>query len=174
LRPVFRSRGRPFQKTRIARYLRLIHPGRSFSQIGPYPVKNPGRPDTVLKCPCFIPAFIHSPKNILIKDYDDVLVVKVADFGLVRIPDSTFTSVNTAFKGYFNDPSLAVEGFDSYNILHEIYALTRLLYYVMTGKTNTDKILDPNLQTFVLRGLNSDKGKRFQNIEELSETFRSA
>lgn len=115
-----------------------------------------------------------SPKNILIKQYDDALVVKIADFGLVRIPDSNLTSVNTEFKGYFNDPSLMVEGFNSYNILHETYALTRLLYYVMTGKTRTDKILDPNLQTLVLRGLNSDKSKRFQNIEDLSDSFKSA
>jgi eukaryotic-like serine/threonine-protein kinase len=114
-----------------------------------------------------------SPKNILIKEYDDVLVVKIADFGLVRIPESNLTTANTEFKGYFNDPSLVVEGFDSYNILHETYALTRLLYYVMTGKTRIDKISEPNLQIFVLRGLNTDKSKRFQNIEELSESFRS-
>lgn len=115
-----------------------------------------------------------SPKNILIKEHDDVLVVKIADFGLVRIPDSTLTSASTEFKGYFNDPSLIVEGFDNYNILHETYALTRLLYYVMTGKTRTDKILDPKLQKLILRGLNTDKSKRFKNIEELYETFRSA
>ena len=37
-----------------------------------------------------------SPKNILIKKYDNnVLVVKIADFGLVKIPDSSFTSSNT-------------------------------------------------------------------------------
>lgn len=110
----------------------------------------------------------------LIKEYDDVIVVKIADFGLVRIPDSTLTSVNTEFKGYFNDPNLILEGFDNYNILHETYALTRVLYFVMTGKTRTDNILDPNLQTFVSRGLNVDKSKRFQSIEELSETFKSA
>ena len=115
-----------------------------------------------------------SPKNILIKEYDDVIVVKIADFGLVRIPNSTLTSVNTEFKGYFNDPNLMIEGFDNYDILHETYALTRLLYFVMTGKTRTDNILDPNLQTFILRGLNTDKSKRFQSIEELSEIFRSA
>ncbi|MDD2401767.1 MAG: protein kinase family protein [Clostridia bacterium] len=113
-----------------------------------------------------------SPKNILLKLYDDVLVVKIADFGLVRIPDSTLTSINTEFKGYFNDPNLLVEGFDKYNILHETYALTRLLCFVMTGKTRTDKINDPNLQAFVLTGLNTEKNERFHNIEELANAFK--
>ena len=108
-----------------------------------------------------------SPKNILIKEYDDVVVVKIADFGLVKIPNSTFTTVNTEFKGYFNDPSLVVEGFNTYNMLHETYALTRVIYYVLTGKTNTDKITDQNLKNFVETGLNADKSKRFQNVSAM-------
>lgn len=113
-----------------------------------------------------------SPKNILIKYYDDVLVVKIADFGLVKISNSNLTTVNTEFKGYFNDPSLVVDGFDSYNILHETYALTRVLFYVMTGRMNLDKIGNPKLKEFVERGLSVDKSKRFQNTDELSEAFR--
>lgn len=113
-----------------------------------------------------------SPKNILIKEYDDVPVIKVSDFGLVKIPDSSYTSVNTEFKGYFNDPSLVVEGFNSYNMLHETYALTRIIYYVMTGRTNTDHINNPRLQEFVEKGLNADKAKRFKNTEEMSAAFR--
>ncbi|HOP73985.1 MAG TPA: protein kinase family protein [Bacillota bacterium] len=113
-----------------------------------------------------------SPKNILVKEYEDVLVVKVADFGLVRIQESNLTTLNTEFKGYFNDPSLIIEGFDKYNTLHETYALTRILLYVMTGKSNATKIEDSNLKAFVDRGLNPDKNKRFQNIEELYEAFK--
>ncbi|WP_290524724.1 protein kinase family protein [Alcanivorax sp.] len=113
-----------------------------------------------------------SPKNILLKIYDDVAVVKVADFGLVKIVDSNLTSVNTEFKGYFNDPNLVVEGFDSYDILHETYALTRILYYVLTGKTRTDKFSE-NMRTFVEKGLNSDKGRRFKDIDELGKEFQN-
>jgi serine/threonine-protein kinase len=112
-----------------------------------------------------------SPKNILLKIYDDVIVVKIADFGLVKIVDSNLTSVNTEFKGYFNDPNLVVEGFDSYDILHETYALTRILYYVLTGKTRTDKFSE-NMRTFVEKGLNSDKRRRFKGIDELSKEFQ--
>ena len=113
-----------------------------------------------------------SPKNILIKEYDDVVVVKVADFGLVKTPESTLTTANTEFKGYFNDPSLIVDGFNTYSIQHETFALTRIIYYVMTGKTNTEKIQDKKLEAFVQVGLNADKSKRFQSISKMVEVFR--
>ena len=114
-----------------------------------------------------------SPKNILIKEYDDTLVVKLSDFGLVKILDSTLTTVNTEFKGYFNDPALVVEGFNTYGIVHETYALTRVIYFVMTGKTNTEKITNQNLRAFVERGLNPDKTKRFQNIRDMISAFKT-
>lgn len=114
-----------------------------------------------------------SPKNILIKEYEDVPVIKIADFGLVKIPDSELTTVNTDFKGYFNDPALVVEGFSSYNILHETYALTRIVYYIITGKTNTDKISDEKLRAFVEKGLNPDQTKRFQNVSEMIKHIRA-
>ena len=114
-----------------------------------------------------------SPKNILIKEYDDTLVVKLSDFGLVKIPDSTLTTVNTEFKGYFNDSALVVEGFNTYGIVHETYALTRVIYFVMTGKTNTEKITNQNLRAFVEKGLNPDKIKRFQNIRDMISAFKA-
>ena len=114
-----------------------------------------------------------SPINILIKEYDDTLVVKLSDFGLVKIPDSTLTTVNTEFKGYFNDPALVVEGFNTYGIVHETYALTRVIYFVMTGKTNTEKITNQNLRAFVEKGLNPDKIKRFQNIRDMISAFKA-
>lgn len=113
-----------------------------------------------------------SPKNILIKVYEDVSVIKISDFGLVKIPDSQLTTMNTGFKGYFNDPSLVTEGFNNYNILHETYALTRIVYYIMSGKTNTDNIVNTKLREFVQKGLNTDKTKRFQNVSEMTKEFR--
>lgn len=113
-----------------------------------------------------------SPKNILIKEYEDVPVIKIADFGLVKIPESKLTTVGTEFKGYFNDPSLVVEGFDTYNILHETYALTRIIYYIMTGRTNIEKITNSKLRIFIEKGLNVDKTKRFKNVFEMMQAFR--
>ncbi len=113
-----------------------------------------------------------NPKNILIKIYDEVQVVKISDFGLIKREESTLTTVNTEFKGWFNDPNLRVIGFDKYSMCHEIYALTMTIYYLMTGKTNTAKIEDKNLQEFVKKGMNSDCSKRYKDVEELLKDFR--
>lgn len=113
-----------------------------------------------------------SPKNILIKMYEDVKVIKVSDFGLVKVPESDLTTVNTEFKGYFNDPSLITEGFYSYNLLHETYAITRLVYYIMTGKTNTSNIKDENLRKFVNKGLSANHTERYQSVDEIIDGIR--
>ena len=82
------------------------------------------------------------------------------------------TTVNTEFKGYFNDPSLVTEGFYNYSLLHETYALTKLVYFVMTGKTNTANIKDVKLRAFVNKGLSANRSERFQNVDEIIEGIR--
>lgn len=113
-----------------------------------------------------------SPKNILVKEYDDILVVKISDFGLVKVPESELTSAHSELKGYFNDPILTLQGFDSYSMIHETYALTRLIYFVMTGKTKTDRITNSKLSEFVVKGINPDASKRFKSTEEIATSFK--
>lgn len=113
-----------------------------------------------------------SPKNILVKIYDDVKVIKVSDFGLIKVPDSNLTSVNTEFKGYFNDPKLVTEGFYTYDKLHETYAITRLIYFVMTGKTNVSNIKESTLKDFIDKGLSVKNSDRFQDIDEIMNALR--
>lgn len=113
------------------------------------------------------------PKNVLVKLYDKIRVIKVSDFGLVKIPDSELTSLSTEYKGYFNDPELRLEGFNTYCIIHETYAITRLVFFIMTGRTNTDKIENSQLKDFVVKGLNSDKTKRYQDLDELINDFNN-
>lgn len=113
-----------------------------------------------------------SPSNVLIKAYDDVLVIKISDFGLAKDPNNELTTVNTEFKGYFNDPNLKLEGFNNYSMPHEIYALTMLIYFIATGKTNTTKISDVNLNRFVRKGL-GDKLNRYKSVDELCEAYRN-
>lgn len=112
------------------------------------------------------------PNNVLLKLYDNINIVKVADFGLVKIPNSTLTSLNTEFKGYFNDPQLRTIGFDNYSILHETYAITLLIYFIFTGRTNITKIENTKLKDFVNKGTNADTKQRFQNIGELIKYFK--
>lgn len=109
-----------------------------------------------------------SPSNILLKIYDDVVVVKIADFGLVKVPNSQLTNLNTELKGSFNDSGLITEGFQNYDILHETYALTKLIFFIITGKTNVSNIKNPSLKQFVQKGLSADKSKRYQSVSELN------
>ena len=114
-----------------------------------------------------------SPTNILIKEYEHLVVAKVSDFGLVHLPDSNLTTCHTEFKGYFNDPVLRLDGFDSYDIQHETYALTRLIFYIMTGKTNTDRISEGAMKAFLQKGLHSNRKERFQNVGERQQALKT-
>lgn len=113
-----------------------------------------------------------NPKNILIKIYDDVPVIKISDFGLIKQKESTLTTVNTDFKGWFNDPNLRIIGFDKYSMCHEIYALTMTIYYLMTGKTNTTNILNTKLLDLVNKGMNANPTERYKDVEELLNDFK--
>lgn len=109
-----------------------------------------------------------SPYNILVKKYDDGNnIIKISDFGLVKIPDSSLTSYNTEIKGAFNDPALVLDGFGNYNLYHESYSLTRVVVFIMTGKINVDKIDNKSIVAFLNKGLNPIQDKRFQNAEEM-------
>lgn len=113
-----------------------------------------------------------SPTNILLKYFESIIIVKISDFGLVKIPDSQLTSYHTELKGLYNDPTLILEGFNNYGILHETFALTRLIFYVLTGKTNTSNIQDIKLREFVEKGLSSNKQTRFQSVSEIKVAIR--
>lgn len=110
-----------------------------------------------------------SPKNILLNLYDDNTVVcKIADFGLIKLNESNLTNPSTEIKGSFNDISeLQRVGFNKYDKPHEIYALTRILYFVATGKVN----LENENSDFISIGLNSDISKRYKDLNELKNEF---
>lgn len=113
-----------------------------------------------------------SPKNVLVKIYENVEVFKISDFGLVKTMKSELTSLSTDFKGYFNDPQLKLEGFYNYAFEHEIYSATMIILFILTGKTNMDKIKDPKLIEIRNIGLNPDKSKRFKSVEKLIDYIR--
>ena len=113
-----------------------------------------------------------SPKNVLLKQYDDALIIKLSDFGLVKIIDSDLTSENTEFKGSLNDPALKTEGFANYGFLHEVYAMTLLFAYIMTGKSNWAKIDNPTIKAFMNKGTDPNKTNRFQTLDELATAVK--
>lgn len=109
--------------------------------------------------------------NVLLKLYEDIFVVKVSDFGLVKIEDSQLTSMFTEFKGSLNDPNLELCGFEKYNIKHETYALTRLIYFVLTGRTKIEKFDNAQQKEFVLKGISNNVDDRYENVQELRQAF---
>lgn len=110
--------------------------------------------------------------NILVKKYDDVVRIKISDFGLVKEKDSNLTSLESEIKGSLNDKSnLSVVGFAKYNILHETFALTRLILFILTGKSNLDKVDNEEIRKFVLKGTSGVIEDRYKNIEEIKSAF---
>jgi serine/threonine-protein kinase len=105
--------------------------------------------------------------NIFVKHYDDVNVIKLGDFGLVKNPENTLTSLQTEIKGSLNDSDLVNVGFANYEIRHETYALTRLCYFVLTGRTNISKQKDGAIKDFWRKGTNTDINERYNSVEEL-------
>ncbi len=112
-----------------------------------------------------------SPNNVLLRKYDDTVVAKIADFGLVKVEESDLTSTDTDVKGSFNDPALKVDGFKNYNLLHEIYAFTLLCVYICTGKTNFSTVRETKLIEFMKKGTHADTAQRFQNLEEMKNAI---
>lgn len=110
--------------------------------------------------------------NILIINYDDVSIIKISDFGLVKEEFSNLTSVNSDIKGSLNDSNLQFIGFNNYSIEHETFALTRVIYYIMTGRINMSNENNSQILNFVNQGINPNIDKRYKNINELYNAFK--
>lgn len=109
-----------------------------------------------------------SPNNVMIKKYDDGIQVKICDFGLVKVPEKNITSLDSKLKGSFNDPSLNIDGFSNYSFEHEIYAITLMVIFILTGKySNLSNIKDSKIKKILDKGTNAQKQCRYQNLSEL-------
>lgn len=123
--------------------------------------------------------YLHSEKllhrdisynNILLKEYSDkTTVLKVSDFGMVKRPNSTLTNQGTEIKGSLNDHTdLHLIGFDNYSIEHETFALTQVVYFILTGRTNrANAEKDPAINAFINKGTNPNKKERFSSVIEM-------
>lgn len=113
-----------------------------------------------------------SLSNILVKEYDDkTIILKVCDFGYLKDSDSTLTRQNTEFQGSLNDPHLKIMGADKYTIQHEIYALTQVIFYIMTGRKNLNNNKNEEIEMFIDSGMNADLSKRVKTLDELKKLY---
>ncbi len=113
-----------------------------------------------------------SYQNILVKHHDDgTSMIKVSDFGLVKAPESTLTENGASVKGAINDSTdLTVVGYENYEIRHETYALAKVVYFILTGKSSNFHLeKNDELKAFILKAISPDKEKRFTDINELRE-----
>lgn len=115
-----------------------------------------------------------SYKNILVKIYEDgTNMIKIADLGLVKRPNSDLTSLDSEIKGSINDyTDLARVGFSNYSIEHETFALTKVIYFILTGRKSFHKEKDPALKEFLEKGTHSDKAQRFKSVGEIRTFIR--
>lgn len=113
--------------------------------------------------------------NILLQHYDNELsVVKISDFGLVKIEHSNLTSFGSEIKDSLNDSNLQIVGFSNYNMEYETFALTRLIYYLMTGKYNLENIQNDDIKKFVYKGIGANLDNRYHSIVEMQVAFEKA
>lgn len=113
--------------------------------------------------------------NILLQHYDNELsVVKISDFGLVKVEHSNLTSFGSEIKGSLNDSNLQFVGFENYNMEYETFALTRLIYYVMTGKYTLENIKNDKVREFVLKGIDPNLDNRYHSVAEMQQAFEQA
>ncbi|WP_144376761.1 protein kinase [Paenibacillus sp. FSL A5-0031] len=114
-----------------------------------------------------------STANVLIKNHDDgTTIAKVSDFGLVKRLDSTLTDPDSSIKGSLNDPNLIKVGFDKYEVRHEVYALTQVINYVLTGNTKGGLYnRNQKIQEYLEIGMDPVINLRFSSINEMSEEF---
>lgn len=74
-------------------------------------------------------------------------------------------------KGSLNDPKLEILGFNNYEIRHETYALTRIVYFVMTGKTKLETFKNKEFEKFINKGISDNINERYKNVAELRSSF---
>lgn len=117
--------------------------------------------------------YIHSKKtlhrdisynNILLKKFDNAICVKLSDFWLIKVDESSFTKTDTEIKWTIIDPSL--ESFKDYDLQNEIYAIGFIVNFIFTGRQwfKPDKT---QISHIVEKCIDTNKEKRFKWVENI-------
>lgn len=114
-----------------------------------------------------------SYSNILVQEFEDTTMLKISDFGLVKIPDSCLTSKDSSVKGSLNDPDLARVGFKNYEVRHEIYALAQVVNFILCGKKFGNGLFDKSnrVKEFLLKAMHPDINERFSSVDAMAVAF---
>jgi len=126
------------------------------------------------------------PENIML---DDSNLIKLIDFGIAKLYDSNerTLSVSKVATTHFSPPEQYSGQTDSRS---DIYSLGATLYYILTGKVPPDSVdrvmynipfspkefsdeIPSILVSLVLKAMETEKEKRFQQISEIEEYLRN-
>lgn len=73
--------------------------------------------------------------NFLYKKFDDgTIIVKMADLGIAKDLENRVTSTNSEIKGHYCDYEVYSIGFANYDYVHDLWPLSLLISFIMTGK----------------------------------------
>lgn len=107
---------------------------------------------------------------MLVRLYDDAFVAKVADLGLLKDLNYEFTKTHTELRGTRVDPAL--ESFKDFQLVHEMYAVGWLLWFIFTGRDGIEGAATGPVADLVRRCINSDNSLRPSNTLDLIEAIR--
>lgn len=117
-----------------------------------------------------------SPKNVLINpdtkgDPRFAVYVKLSDFGLVKIKDSSLTRTDTSIKGMYNRPDPQLESYKDYAMPNEIHAAGWIINFIFSGKDSLDE--RNTVWPIVRKATSSSIKERYKDESELWEALNS-
>lgn len=104
-------------------------------------------------------------RNILVKEYDDnVILVKISDFGISKDLDLSLTSTNSEIRGTIIDYTLS--SFNDYNFKNELFSIGIITNFIFTGKKRY--VNNHNeLSKIIEKCIASDHKNRYDNLEDM-------
>lgn len=117
-----------------------------------------------------------SPKNVLINpdtkgDPKFTIYVKLSDFGLAKIKDSSLTRTDTSIKGMYNRQDPQLESYKDYAMPNEIHAAGWIINYIFSGKDSLDE--QNKVWPIVRKATSSSIKERYKDELELWEALNS-
>jgi eukaryotic-like serine/threonine-protein kinase len=113
-----------------------------------------------------------SYKNVLLKLYDnDLIVVKLSDFGLVKEKGSEFTLTDSSLKGTIIDVTL--KSCAEYNLTNEIYTIGMILNFIFTARKNFHND-NSDISKIVQKCINTDVKQRYEDVTSIINALRNA
>jgi serine/threonine-protein kinase len=112
-----------------------------------------------------------SPTNILVKpQVNGAISVKISDFGLIKIPDSTLTKTRTSKKGVYAALDPLLSSYREYSRENEIFSAGQIINYLFTGKQRL--VTNTQIGEVVTRATSSKSEDRYPSAKVLWEAVK--